>query len=146
MRLSTRVRYGLRAVVDLAENYGREPVSMAVISENHGISRKYLHAILSILRSGGLVRSVRGTAGGYVLIKDPSEIRVIDVLEVLEGTLDLAECVSDQTACERAGHCVTREVWRSLSEAIESVLASMTLKDLVLRSRKAGGGAPMYHI
>ncbi len=147
MRLSTRSRYGLRAAVDLAENYEGAPVSMAAIAKRHGISRKYLHAILSVLKSSGVVRSLRGVTGGYVLTRDPSRIRVIDILEALEGPLALADCVQDSAVCQRAGGCVTREVWRELSRAIEMVLSGTTLGDLVLRNQKAKDQfPPMYHI
>ncbi len=147
MRLSTRARYGLRAAVDLALYYEREPVSMASIAERHGISRKYLHTILSQLKSSGFVRSVRGTSGGYVLARDPAQIRVIDILEALEGSLALTDCVQEAGVCHRSDVCVTREVWQDLSRAMETVLSRRTLEDLVLRYREsAEGSSPMYHI
>jgi len=147
MRLSTRSRYGLRAAVDLAINYNRKPVSMASIAKRHGISRKYLHAILSQLKSSGYVRSLRGTAGGYVLSREPSQIRVIDILVALEGSLVLTDCVQEAGLCSRSDICVTREVWRDLSRAIETVLSGRTLKDLVMRYQEVtADSAPMYHI
>jgi Rrf2 family cysteine metabolism transcriptional repressor len=147
MRLSTRARYGLRAAVDLAENYEGSPLSMAEIAERHGISRKYLHAILSLLKTAGYVRSERGTTGGYALSRKPSEIRVIDILEALEGSVTLVDCVHDASLCERAELCVTREVWRDLSKAIRDVLSGSTLQDLVVRSRERRDNHPeMYHI
>lgn len=146
MKLSTKARYGLRAVVDLAANHRNNPVPMTRIAGRQGISRKYLHAILSLLKSAGLVRSVRGAQGGYALARDPSEIHVLDVLEALEGSLSVADCVEDRSVCERAADCVTREVWRDLSRAIEDVLSRTTLADLLSRAGPTEGAGRMYYI
>lgn len=147
MKLSTKVRYGLRAMVDLARTYGGDPVSMATIAKQHGISRKYLHAILTTLRTAGFVKAARGTTGGYVLARPPASFRVSDIVEVLEGSITLADCVNDSRTCGRAASCVTREVWQELSRAIEVVLSGITLEDLVRRSLESEGDqSAMYYI
>ena len=147
MKLSTRVRYGLRATVDLAENHNGEPVSMAAIAKNHGISRKYLHAILTLLKSAGYIRSVRGTGGGYVLTREPSDVTVVEIVEALEGPLAITECVNEEGVCDRSEDCVTRVVWRELSEAVRQVLSGITLEELARRSRESRRNRPpMYHI
>ena len=147
MRLSSRARYGLRAVVDLAERFGGDPVPLGAIASRGKMSRKYLHAIFTVLKSAGFVRSVRGTEGGYVLTRKPSQIRLNEILEALEGSLSPSECVDDAGVCERSSQCVTREIWRDIGRAIDDVLCEVTLEDLVRRNQKCGGsGPPMYHI
>lgn len=131
MRISTKGRYGLRAALVLAANYGRGPVVSATIAEEESISRKYLHAILTAMKSAGLVRSVRGSAGGFVLARAPSEIRLDEILETLEGPVSLVDCVRDPRFCERADNCTTRRLWKRLSEAMNDVLAGLTLEDLM---------------
>lgn len=146
MRLSTRGRYGLRAMLELALGFNKGPVLMQTIAENQEISLKYLHALLTTLKSAGLVRSVRGTGGGYLLTRPPSEIRISEVAEVLEGSLSPAECVKDKSVCKRADHCVTRDVWRDLGDAIESMLSSLTLCDLITRMKNREASPQMYYI
>jgi Rrf2 family protein len=120
---------------------------MAAIAENHGISRKYLHAILTLLKSAGYIRSVRGTGGGYVLTRDPSDVTVVEIVEALEGPLAITECVNEEMTCDRSEDCVTRVVWRELSEAVRQVLSGITLEELARRSRESRRNRPpMYHI
>lgn len=146
MRLSTKGCYGLRAMVELGSSYGGGPVLMRTIAEKHGISRKYLHALLTTLRSAGLVRSVRGAGGGYVLARSPSLIRLSEVVQTLEGPLTLAECVQNEGACARAARCVGRDLWLEMSLALERVLGSITLADLVARASEKETRTPMYDI
>jgi len=131
MKMSTRGRYGLRAMLELARCHGDQPVLMGTLAEREDISRKYLHTLLTGLRGAGLVRSIRGARGGFVLARHPSEIKLSAVLHALEGPLSLVDCVGDKRVCDRAGHCAARGVWQELSEALEGVLDSVTLQDLI---------------
>ena len=146
MKLSTRGCYGLRAMLELALHYGGKPVLMRSIAENQGISRKYLHALLTSLRSAGFVRSVRGSGGGYLLAKAPANIRVDDVVQALEGSLSITDCVEDPKVCARSSRCVTHELWQELSQAVARLLSAVTLEDLVVRHAAKEAEVPMYHI
>lgn len=148
MRISTRGRYGLRAMFELARCFGEGPLLMSAIAERQGLSRKHLHTLLTSLKSAGLVRSIRGPGGGFVLAKVPSEIRLSEVLHALEGPLALVHCVPDRRACDRANRCAARNVWQKLSGAIEEVLDGVTLEDLVGQDAKARsklGGKKKVH-
>ncbi len=146
MNLSTRGRYGLRAILQLADAFHGGPVLMRTIAEDQGISLKYLHAILTILKGAGLVRSVRGAGGGYVLSRPPSRIKVSEVVEALEGSLSLVECVDHEKHCERAAYCAARDVWVKLSSVIQNTLSNLTLEDVIIKAQTRGIGAAMYHI
>lgn len=131
MKMSTRGRYGLRAMLELARCFGGSPVLMGTLAEREDLSRKYLHALLTALKSAGLIRSVRGTGGGFVLARSPSQIRLSEVLHALEGSLSLVDCVADTRACAKSNQCPARRVWQELSGAIENVLDNVTLEDLI---------------
>ena len=133
MKLSTRTRYGLRALVDLAARHAQGPVMLRIISESQGLSKKYLDNIFTALRLAGLVRTVRGARGGYLLARDPADISVAEVVEALEGDLNPVDCVEYPQTCDRALECVTRELWTELRDAMVQVLESKTLEDLVIR-------------
>lgn len=137
MRISTKGRYGLRAMFELARSFGEGPLLMSTIAERQGLSRKHLHALLTSLKSAGLVRGIRGPGGGFVLTKVPSEIRLSEVLYALEGPLALVHCVPDRRACDRVNRCAARKVWQKLSGAIEEVLDGVTLEDLVSPQTRA---------
>ncbi len=136
VKISTRSRYGLRALIELALQHGKGPLMMQTIAENQNISRKYLDAIFATLKTAGLIRSRRGVGGGHVLAKDPEEIRLGDVMRALEGPLSLVDCVQDPEVCEASHRCVTRGVWAEVGEAIENVLDNITLADLVKKHQK----------
>ena len=147
MRLSTKARYGVRAMLSLALDYGRGPIPLKEVAQQQEISEKYLEHLMGSLRSAGLVRSVRGTHGGYLLANSPSQIRLDEVVRVLEGSIAPVECVDDASLCGRVGLCVTRDVWGEMKEAMASVLASTTLQDLVERQKeREQSGGTMYHI
>ena len=131
MRVSTKGRYGLRAMFELAWSFGEGPLLMSAIAERQGLSRKHLHALLTSLKSAGLVRSIRGPGGGFVLTRSPDQIKLSEVLRALEGPLSLVDCVADRRSCDRANRCAARGVWQKLSGAIEEVLDGVTLEDLV---------------
>jgi Rrf2 family transcriptional regulator, cysteine metabolism repressor len=133
MKLSTRTRYGIRAIIELAQYEGKRPLQLKVIAERQGISVKYLEQLMSLLRSSGFVRSVRGSKGGYILARAPEQIRLSEVFRCLEGPVTTAECTENEDFCERAADCVAREVWVQVEEAIQRVLSSITLADMVQR-------------
>lgn len=136
MKLSTRTRYGIRAMLELAENYGEGPLQIRVIANRQDISVKYLEQLMAMLRSGGLVRSIRGSKGGYMLSKVPAQIKLDELFTCLEGPVVTVECVEDENYCARAADCVTRQVWAQVQAAMVKVLQSMTLQDLVNRTKE----------
>ncbi len=140
MKLSTRARYGLRAMLELAQTYGDAPLHLGVIAGNQEISQKYLHALLTTLRSAGLVRSVRGAEGGYALTRPPAQIKLSEIVRVLEGSLSLVDCVEDKAICARAEQCVMRKLWQRLSEVLEGELEHITLGDLTTQERTKEAG------
>ena len=127
MRLSTRVRYGSRAMLDLALHYGRGPISLREVCERQEVSESYLENLMTPLRVAGLVRTERGYRGGYVLARDPSQITLGDVVRALEGSLAPVPCVDDNGECQRAPQCVPRIMWERLRNATEAVLDGVTL-------------------
>ncbi len=140
MRISTRGRYGLRAMLELARHFGEDPVLTSTVAKEQRLSRKYLHALLTLLRSAGLVRSTRGISGGFVLTRPPAEIRLSEILLALEGPLSLVDCVADKRACGEANRCAARLVWQELSGAIEEALSARTLEDMVALDREECSG------
>lgn len=130
MKLSTKGRYGVKAMVDLAIHYGESPISIKSISQRQGISEYYLEQLFSALRKAKLIKSIRGAQGGYVLNKLPEEITVADIMEVLEGPIEISDCV-EGTTCNNGNCCATRLVWQKIKISIEDVTTSVTLKDIV---------------
>ncbi|MCK4752528.1 MAG: Rrf2 family transcriptional regulator [Planctomycetes bacterium] len=135
MKLSTRTRYGIRAILELAENSGTTPLQIKVIAKRQDISVKYLEQLMAMLKSAGLVKSVRGSKGGYLLAKTPNQIKLSDCFKALEGPVITAECLEDESYCQRTADCVARQLWAEVQNAIMSVLDSMTLQDLVDRAK-----------
>ncbi|MBL7214905.1 MAG: Rrf2 family transcriptional regulator [Phycisphaerae bacterium] len=134
MKLSSRARYGMRAILELAMEYGKDPLQIKTIAEREDISNKYLEQLIAMLKAAGLVRSIRGPRGGYLLAKPPAEIKLKEVFVTLEGPMIPAECLDHPEFCPRCMDCATREIWSELQDAINSVLESVTLADLVERS------------
>ena len=130
MKLSTKGRYGVKAMVDLAIHYGDAPVSIKTISQRQNISEYYLEQLFSPLRKAKLIISIRGAQGGYVLGKEPSEIKVSDVMDVLEGPVEVADCI-DNASCTNVDCCATRLLWAKLKKSIDEVMESVTLQDIV---------------
>lgn len=130
MKLSTKGRYGVKAMVDLAINYGEAPVSIKTISKRQNISEYYLEQLFSPLRKAKLIRSIRGAQGGYVLNKAPKEIRVSDIMYILEGPIEIADCI-DGVACNNVECCATRMLWKRIKESIDEVMEGVTLQDIV---------------
>ncbi len=136
MKLSTRGRYGTRAVLELARHHGEGPIVLKDIAKNQEIPLQYLEHLISPLIAGGIVRSTRGAKGGVSLAKPPKEITLSEVVQLLEGSIAPAECVNDPGVCTRSNSCATREVWSQLKKVMDGVLDSTTLQDLVERQRK----------
>ena len=146
MKLSTKVRYGTRAMLDLACYYGNGPVLLKDISKRQEISLKYLDRILSSLKAAGLVKTLRGAKGGFVLNHHPSQITIKQITEALEGPLALVDCLGHKAYCQKANSCVTHDIWRELNIAMEAVLKTTTLEDLVLRDNQKKKISEMYYI
>jgi Rrf2 family protein len=135
MKLSTRTRYGVRAILELAANQDGGPMQIKAIAHRQDISVKYLEQLMAILKSAGFVRSVRGAKGGYILAKPANQIKLSEVFNALEGQVTTVECVEDENYCARTADCVARQVWSEVQQAMEKVLQSMTLQDLVDRTK-----------
>jgi Rrf2 family cysteine metabolism transcriptional repressor len=131
VKLSTRTRYGIRAIIELAQHTGKQPLQLHTIAERQDISVKYLEQLMTVLRAAGFVRSIRGSRGGYLLAKPAGQITVSELFRCLEGPVTTAECVEDSDYCKRAADCTARDLWIRVENAIEDVLKSITLKDLV---------------
>lgn len=135
MKLSSRSRYGLRAILDLALEYGKGPLQIKVIASREDISNKYLEQLMTILKTSGLVRSLRGPKGGYMLAKPPNEVKLNEVFTVLEGQLVTVECLQHPEFRPHCAECITRQVWSDVQDAVLGVLEAINLQDLVDRVR-----------
>lgn len=133
MKISTKGRYALRLMLDIALAGGEAPVSLRDVAQRQDISDKYLEQIITPLGRAGLVRSVRGAGGGYLLTRRPEEYTVGEILRVLEGSLAPVSCAEDKGCCGRAERCVTVEVWEEIAAAVSGVVDHITLADLVKR-------------
>ena len=123
-------------MLELAVNHSNRPLQIKVIGHRQDISVKYLEQLMAILKSAGLVRSIRGAKGGYILARNPEKIKLSDVFNALEGhSVITAECVEDEGYCARAAECVVKQVWSRVQESVETVLRSITLQDLVDRAK-----------
>lgn len=149
MKLSTKGRYGLRAMIDLARYSETEPVSIASIAGRQDISERYLEQLVALLKKAGLVKSIRGASGGYVLEKEAGEISVGDVLRALEGSLEPVKCAAfySEEGCIAADRCVTKYVWQKINDSINETVDNIMLDELVRESREmnpeGGYGHPM---
>jgi Rrf2 family cysteine metabolism transcriptional repressor len=150
LKLSTKGRYGVKAMIDLAQHLGEGPTSLKSIAERQGISEHYLEQLVSGLRKAGLVKSVRGAQGGYILGREPANIKIGEIIRVLEGPIAPVDCVSeeDPECCAKAEYCVTRTIWEKIRDSIADVLDSITLENILLDAKKleADRGSYMYHI
>lgn len=132
MKISTKGRYALRLMIDIAMNDNGEPVRVKEISARQNISMKYLEQIVSILNKAGYVRAIRGPQGGYRLVKKPSEYTAGMILRLTEGSLAPVSCLDyEDNECQREDICATLELWKRLDEAIRGVVDTVTLEDLV---------------
>jgi Rrf2 family cysteine metabolism transcriptional repressor len=126
----------VRAMLDLAFNFGEDPVLIKDISIRQGISKGYLEQLFIPLRVAGLVRGIRGARGGFMLTRPPKEIRLSEIIQATEGSIAPVACVDEPRLCRKSRECITRDVWVEMKRSCDSVLESLTLQDLIERSRK----------
>lgn len=150
MKLSTKGRYGLKAMLDLAINNSQGQISLKSIAERQDISENYLEQLFAVLRKSGLVKSIRGSQGGYILAQQPEAITVGNILRALEGSLAPVDCVveTDPAKCSRSEECVTKFIWLKIRDSVNEVVDSITLEDLTVEYKKANNNkeALMYFI
>lgn len=133
MRVSTKGRYGLRILLDVALNEAQGPVVLKDIAQRQAISQKYLWQVIHPLKSAGIVNSVRGAHGGYVLARKPEDITLLEIVETLEGASSLVECVMKPSHCERSDVCVARSAWVEVEQSMRDAMKAITIRDLLLR-------------
>ena len=136
MKLSTRGRYGIHAMYDLAVNYGDGPQSIKCIAERQNIPEAYLEQLIAMLRREKLVISNRGAQGGYRLARQPGEITVGDVLRALEGGLNLVDCLEEEDSCGKSCACPSRIVWMKIRDGLNQVVDGITLQDMIEEQRE----------
>ncbi len=145
MKMSTRGRYGLRLMLDLAANHGASPVMAESVAMRQDVSENYLHVLAKALKTAGLLVAFRGPRGGYLLARPPEEITVFDIVSAMEGRTSVVECVSDSVSCARSENCVTRQVWETVSRKIDETLAAITLQDLLEQQKTLNDNCVDYY-
>ena len=145
LKLTTKGRYGLRAVIDLAMYAKKEPVSLSDVAERQNISISYLEQLVAKLKKAGIVQSTRGAQGGYALAKAPEEISVGEILRALEGSLSPVDCSAvdgeGETECSASNFCVTKYVWKRINDSINDTVNNMFLSELLEESGKVKSDA-----
>ena len=141
MKLSTKIRYGVRAILDIAAQPANGPVPLSDISKREKISAKYLESIMPALKAAELIRSVKGPGGGYVLSRAPEEITLYDIVAALEGPTCLVDCINQPESCIVQETCVVYDVWKGLSQLINDSLRSVNLRELITRQKEKIAGA-----
>ena len=131
MKLSTRGRYGIHAMYDLAKNYNAGPQPIKAIAERQTIPEAYLEQLFASLKREKLVNSVRGAQGGYTLARPPAEITVGDVLRTLEGGLNLVDCLEEEDTCGKSCACPSRFVWMKIRDGLNAIVDGITLQDMI---------------
>lgn len=130
MKMSTKGRYGLRVMIELALNLGQGPILTETIAKNQQISEKYIHLLVRQLKDSGLIKAARGRNGGYFIAREPDEITVLEVVNAMEGKITVVECTSNSAYCDRDDCCIARDLWTTLSEVIEEALEKVTIGEL----------------
>jgi len=147
MKVSTRGRYGLRALLDLAVHQGEGMIALKDIARRQEVSLPYLEHLITPLVAAGLVKTTRGARGGVLLLRPAAEIRLGEVVQLLEGSIAPVDCVNNPGLCHRSASCVTRDIWVEMKEAMSRVLDSTTLQDLAERQRLKGQAeTETYHV
>lgn len=148
MKLSTKGQYGARAMLELALYYEEGPLLLRTIAENQDLSLRYLERIMTALISAGLVRSLRGKCGGFILAKPLEEITLSRIVQATEGSISPVACLDDPKSCKRVKFCVTYDIWGMLKKEMIKVLDSITLADMVRMQKKKAKGTEekMYYI
>ncbi|MCP4292518.1 MAG: Rrf2 family transcriptional regulator [bacterium] len=131
MKVNTKVRYGLRAILQIAEEYGKDPVPISAISQSQEISGKYLEQVVGTLRKSGLINSRKGVRGGYSLAREPQDINLWEIITALDSHTTLVDCVENANVCDRSNDCLTRSIWTLLSTRMQEFWSSFKLSDLL---------------
>jgi len=142
MKLSTKGRYGTRAMLDVALHCREGPVRLTDIARRQQLSKKYLEHLISRLEAAGLLRSIRGAGGGISLARLPSDIKLSEILHTLEGPIALVECVDNPERCPRSSSCATRDIWMQMGQLLGVFVESKTLEDLCRQQREKEQAAP----
>jgi Rrf2 family protein len=130
MKINTKVRYGLRAILQIAQSSPEEPVPISAIAQSQEISSKYLEQVVGSLRKHGLITSRKGVRGGYTLIRPPSEITLWEIIQALDPHTALVDCVTNPDCCDRSEDCLTRNIWTLLSDQLRQFWSGYSLQDL----------------
>jgi Rrf2 family cysteine metabolism transcriptional repressor len=147
MKLSTRGRYGTRAMLDVALHCAEGPVRLKDIARRQAVSKKYLEQLISRLEATGLLTSIRGAGGGITLARPASDIKLSEILQTLEGPIALVQCVDNPERCPRSSSCATRDIWMEMDQRLSDLLESKTLEDLCRQQReKEQPALAMYYI
>ena len=133
MRVSTKGRYGLRTLVDIALHQGKGTVTLNDIARRQEISVKYLWQVINPLKTAGFLSVTRGAKGGYALARRPDDINMLDVVSTLEGPVSLLECLTDEDSCDRIDTCVARSVWLEVNQTVEKTLRKISLAEVLRR-------------
>lgn len=133
MRVSTKGRYGLRTLMDIAMHQAKGPVTLNDIAERQEISVKYLWQVINPLKTSGVLRVTRGAKGGYVLARRPEDITMLEVMNILEGPVSLVDCLTKRDSCSRTDRCVARTVWQEVNDAVEKAMKGITLAEVLHR-------------
>ena len=146
MRVSTKGDYGVRALIELAHHFGQGPLQSAEIAARQSIPEPYLDQLLTTLRRAGFIRSVRGPQGGHALIREPENLKLSEVIAVLEGSLSPIACLDEPDGCGKPGFCPQREVWEAVRDATRKILDDVSIGDLAARDRQVSNGGGRYVI
>ena len=143
IKLSTKGRYGTRLMVNLARHYknSNEPIILKSVAEEEGISIRYLEQIIIPLKNNRLVKSIRGAGGGYILARNPTEIKICEILQALEGSCSLVECIEDETFCENIKTCGAHEIWKGATELLRNYFEKLTVQDVLEIGEKKAAAA-----
>ena len=139
MKLSTKGRYGVRLLIDIAQHYDEGPVDLGDIAKRQSISEKYLWSLIPPLKNAGIITSTRGSKGGYVLAKHPTDIKLNEIVALLEGPICLVDCINDPSLCKRSAICSTKDVWTLVSKNINDTLSGITIADMVKNQNEKEG-------
>ena len=145
MKISTKGRYGLRILLDLATHQNKGPVNLADISKRQGISEKYLWQVINLAKAAGLINSARGPKGGYTVAKPTDQITVLEIISALEGPIILVDCLEKSEGCNRSDSCVTREVWAKIGDSMKKTMAGITLQELVKKQEAKESGQSLNY-
>ncbi|MBR6471334.1 MAG: Rrf2 family transcriptional regulator [Victivallales bacterium] len=146
IKVSARTRYGLRILLDLALHGNGVQRAVKDIAESQQISDKFISLLVVKLHRGGLIQTVRGMRGGLTLVKNPANIRLLDVVELMEGPVNLLDCLSPAAKCNRIGNCGARKIWDGVNQRLIDALASITLQDVIDAGNATDSASPEYCI